>query len=124
VGPKRDVQLDRVDIDTSQHSSPGSEFTALFRPGRIGTLELKNRVLMAPMEKNLCTANGVVTQRYIDYLVARARADVGLLRVEATYVDPVGKGSALPAGRPLRRGPSRVDPDGFGRPRRGRADLA
>jgi 2,4-dienoyl-CoA reductase-like NADH-dependent reductase (Old Yellow Enzyme family) len=31
-----------------------------------------------------------MTQRYVDYLVARARGGVGLLRVEATYVDPVG----------------------------------
>jgi 2,4-dienoyl-CoA reductase-like NADH-dependent reductase (Old Yellow Enzyme family)/thioredoxin reductase len=67
-------------------------FDRLFRPGKVGTLELPNRVLMAPMEKNLCTSDGVVTQRYVDYLVARARGGVGLLRCEATYVDPVGKG--------------------------------
>jgi 2,4-dienoyl-CoA reductase-like NADH-dependent reductase (Old Yellow Enzyme family)/ribulose 1,5-bisphosphate synthetase/thiazole synthase len=82
--------------------SPGSgqrpSFDALFAPGRIGSLKLKNRVLMAPMEKNLCTADGVVTQRYIDYLVERARADVALLRVEATYVDPIGKGRPFQLG--------------------------
>jgi 2,4-dienoyl-CoA reductase-like NADH-dependent reductase (Old Yellow Enzyme family) len=43
---------------------------------------------MAPMEKNLCKADGVMTQRYVDCLVGRARGGVGLLRVEATYVDP------------------------------------
>jgi len=53
---------------------------------------------MAPMEKNLCTADGIVTQRYIDYLVERARAGVGLLRAEATYVDPVGKGRPFQLG--------------------------
>jgi 2,4-dienoyl-CoA reductase-like NADH-dependent reductase (Old Yellow Enzyme family)/ribulose 1,5-bisphosphate synthetase/thiazole synthase len=79
-------------IDTSPASEQEPRLEALFRPGLIGRLQLKNRVLMAPMEKNLCTADGVVTQRYIDYLLARARADVGLLRVEATYVDPLGKG--------------------------------
>jgi 2,4-dienoyl-CoA reductase-like NADH-dependent reductase (Old Yellow Enzyme family) len=61
-------------------------------------LELKNRVLMAPMEKNLCTADGIVTTRYIEYLVERAQADVALLRMEATYVDPVGKGRPFQAG--------------------------
>ncbi|MCW2511839.1 MAG: oxidase [Mycobacterium sp.] len=61
-------------------------------------MRLPNRVLMAPMEKNLCTADGVMTQRYIDYLVARARGGVGLLRVEATYVDPVGKGRPFQCG--------------------------
>jgi 2,4-dienoyl-CoA reductase-like NADH-dependent reductase (Old Yellow Enzyme family) len=73
-------------------------FSALFTPGRIAGLELKNRVLMAPMEKNLCTADGLITSRYSEYLVARARADVALLRVEATYVDPVGKGRPFQAG--------------------------
>jgi 2,4-dienoyl-CoA reductase-like NADH-dependent reductase (Old Yellow Enzyme family)/thioredoxin reductase len=77
---------------------PRSAFELLFTPGAIGSLELKNRVLMAPMEKNLCTSDGVVTQRYIDYLVERARADVALLRVEATYVDPVGKGRPFQLG--------------------------
>lgn len=73
-------------------------FEALFRPGFIADLELRSRVLMAPMEKNLCTSTGVVTQAYTDYLVERARNEVGLLRVEATYVDPVGKGRPFQLG--------------------------
>jgi 2,4-dienoyl-CoA reductase-like NADH-dependent reductase (Old Yellow Enzyme family) len=71
---------------------------SLFQPGSIRNLELQSRVLMAPMEKNLCTAEGIVTERYIDYLVERARAGVGLLRTEATYVDPVGKGRPFQLG--------------------------
>ena len=72
--------------------------TGLFDPFEVRGLRLPNRVLMAPMEKNLCTADGVMTARYIDYLVARARGGVGLLRVEATYVDPVGKGRPFQCG--------------------------
>jgi 2,4-dienoyl-CoA reductase-like NADH-dependent reductase (Old Yellow Enzyme family)/thioredoxin reductase len=72
--------------------------TGIFDPFEIRGLRLPNRVLMAPMEKNLCTSDGVMTQRYIDYLVARARGGVGLLRVEATYVDPVGKGRPFQCG--------------------------
>ena len=49
----------------------------IFDPFEIRGLRLPNRVLMAPMEKNLCTSDGVMTQRYIDYLVARARGGVG-----------------------------------------------
>src|SRR5205085_11590546 len=71
---------------------------ALFEPGMIGGLEVPSRVLMAPMEKNLCTTDGVVTQRYVDYLVERASHDIGLLRVEATYVDQVGKGRPFQLG--------------------------
>ena len=87
-----------TDLDAAPASSQCHPFPALFAPGNIGGLELKNRVLMAPMEKNLCTADGVVTAPYIDYLVQRARADVALLRMEATYVDPVGKGRPFQAG--------------------------
>jgi 2,4-dienoyl-CoA reductase-like NADH-dependent reductase (Old Yellow Enzyme family)/thioredoxin reductase len=71
-------------------------FARLFEPLQVRGLWLPNRVLMAPMEKNLCTADGVMTQRYIDYLVARA--EVALLRVEASYVDPVGKGRPFQCG--------------------------
>ena len=81
-----------------QSSEQRAETEALFQPGSIGGLELRNRVLMAPMEKNLCTADGSMTQRYIDYLVARARGGVGLVRVEATYVDVVGKGRPFQCG--------------------------
>src|SRR4051812_37117230 len=81
-----------------QSTEPMAELGCLFEPGAIRNLELPNRVLMAPMEKNLCTADGAMTQRYIDYLVARARGGVGLVRVEATYVDPVGKGRPFQCG--------------------------
>jgi 2,4-dienoyl-CoA reductase-like NADH-dependent reductase (Old Yellow Enzyme family)/thioredoxin reductase len=78
--------------------APGRPLELLFQPAAIRGLQLQSRVLMAPMEKNLCTAEGIVTQRYIDYLVERARGGVGLLRTEATYVDPVGKGRPFQLG--------------------------
>lgn len=67
-------------------------FPHLFQPGRIGTLEVKNRIIASPMERNYCTAEGRVTQRYVDYMVARARGGTGLQYTEATYVDPRGRG--------------------------------
>ena len=66
-------------------------FPHLFAPGRIGPLALRNRILMAPMEKNLATAAGAVTQRYVDYCEARAAGGAALLFLESMYVDPVGK---------------------------------
>ena len=48
-------------------------FPHLFSPGRIGSMEVRNRIIASPMERNYCTAEGRVTQRYIDYLEARAR---------------------------------------------------
>ena len=66
-------------------------FPKLFEPARIGTLEVKNRLIMAPIEKNYADPLGCMTQRYIDYLVERARGGVGLILVESMYVDPVGR---------------------------------
>lgn len=73
-------------------------FPRLFQPGRIGRMDVRNRIIGAPMERNYCTEEGRVTQRYIDYLEARARGGVGLLYTEATYIDPRGKGRALQMG--------------------------
>jgi 2,4-dienoyl-CoA reductase-like NADH-dependent reductase (Old Yellow Enzyme family)/thioredoxin reductase len=73
-------------------------FPRLFRPGRIGSLEIRNRIIGSPMERNYCTSLGRVTQRYVDYLEARARGGAGLLYTEATYVDPRGKGRDLQMG--------------------------
>jgi 2,4-dienoyl-CoA reductase-like NADH-dependent reductase (Old Yellow Enzyme family)/thioredoxin reductase len=73
-------------------------FPHLFKPCRIGPLEVRNRIIGSPMERNYCTAEGRVTLRYIDYMAARARGGAGLLYTEATYVDPRGKGRTLQMG--------------------------
>lgn len=73
-------------------------FPKLFEPGRVGAMEVKNRIIGSPMERNYCTAEGRVTQRYIDYMAARARGGVGMMYTEATYVDPRGKGRELQMG--------------------------
>ena len=63
----------------------------LFSPGRIGSLELRNRIIAAPMEKNLALPTGGVTQRYIDYVEARAAGGAALILLESMYVDPAGQ---------------------------------
>ena len=73
-------------------------FPHLFRPGQIGSMEVRNRLIASPMERNYCTLEGRATQVYIDYLEARARGGVGLMYTEATYVDPRGKGRGLQMG--------------------------
>jgi 2,4-dienoyl-CoA reductase-like NADH-dependent reductase (Old Yellow Enzyme family)/thioredoxin reductase len=74
------------------------QFGKLFEPGMIGKVRIRNRIIMPAMEKNYANRDGSVTQRYIDYLVARAKGGVGLIIVEATYVDPRGKGRVFQLG--------------------------
>ena len=68
-----------------------TRFPRLFAVGRIGRLALRNRILMAPMEKNLALPTGAVTQRYIDYCEARAAGGAALILLESMYVHPAGR---------------------------------
>ena len=62
------------------------EFTALAQKGRIGKLELKNRIVMPPFNNNY-TKGGFMTDESVDFYVSRAKGGVGLIIVEATSVD-------------------------------------
>ena len=67
------------------------EFPNLFLPIKIGTLELANRFVVPPMASTLASEDGTVSQAFIDYWKARARGGWGLLIVEFTAIDPLGK---------------------------------
>lgn len=67
-------------------------FKHLFEPYILRGVELKNRIIAAPCERNFANTDGSVTQRYIDFLVERAKGEVGLIIVESNYTNPVGRG--------------------------------
>ena len=60
----------------------------LFSPVKIGALELRNRLVMSPMENQYATPEGLPSQRQIDYFVARAKGGVGLVTLGASSIDP------------------------------------
>lgn len=70
----------------------------LFSPGKIGWMELRNRVVMAPMVVQLAAESGAVTERTVDYYARRAKGGAGLVIVEATYIAPGGKAFACQLG--------------------------
>lgn len=60
----------------------------VFEPGTIGRLPIKNRIVMAPMGIGaLAEPDGRLSQRAIDYYVARAQGGVGLIITGITCVD-------------------------------------
>lgn len=61
-------------------------------PLRIGGHDLRNRVVSPPMERNYGTTDGRITDRYVDYLRARAAGGAALVFTEATYVRADGRG--------------------------------
>jgi 2,4-dienoyl-CoA reductase-like NADH-dependent reductase (Old Yellow Enzyme family)/thioredoxin reductase len=79
----------------TENSIPEPRFAArpltLGRNGRTART-LRNRLASAPMERNYGTTDGFITEQYIDYLVTRAKAGLGLVTTEATYVRADGKG--------------------------------
>jgi 2,4-dienoyl-CoA reductase-like NADH-dependent reductase (Old Yellow Enzyme family)/thioredoxin reductase len=63
----------------------------LCQPFTIGTLVLKNRIVMPPMVTRYASSEGYVSDRNMAYYAARARGGVGLIIQEATYVHPGGQ---------------------------------
>ncbi len=69
-----------------------ASYPHIFQPGRIGSLNLKNRIIFSPCESHFATTEGEVTQRLIDYFVRRAEGGAAMLVVHSaqacTKVDP------------------------------------
>lgn len=63
----------------------------LFDPITINGLTLKNRIVMPPMAIRQANDAGEVLEKHIDHYAARARARVGLIIVEHTYVQKSGR---------------------------------
>ena len=66
-------------------------FAKLLSPGRIGRLELRNRICLTPMGTNLEADDGTPGERITRFYEARARGGAGLIIVGVT-------GVAWPAG--------------------------
>lgn len=62
----------------------------LFNSLKIGNLELKNRIIMAPMTRSRADDNGVQPQIAVEYYAQRSSA--GLIITEATNISAMAKG--------------------------------
>ena len=67
----------------------------LLEPVKIGTMPLRNRIVMPPMETIHNNADGSVSQDTIDYYAERAKGGVGLIIVQNTCVDSIASRSAI-----------------------------
>ncbi len=62
------------------------DFDRLFSPAKLGTLELKNRIVMPAITTNLASVWGEVTEDMLEWYALRARGGTGLILVEAAFV--------------------------------------
>lgn len=69
------------------------KYRKLLSPAKIGSLELKNRAIMAPMSAALGNPDGTVSDPLIAYLTARADGGVGLIITEYCFVTEEGRSS-------------------------------
>lgn len=60
----------------------------LFSPARIGNLELKNRIVMAPMTVDYANPDETPSDKQIAYYAERAKGGAGLITLEVCTVDP------------------------------------
>ncbi len=63
----------------------------LCRPIQLGTMTLKNRIVMPPMVVRYATDDGFITDRSVGYYEARARGGAGLIIQEATFIHLQGQ---------------------------------
>jgi 2,4-dienoyl-CoA reductase-like NADH-dependent reductase (Old Yellow Enzyme family) len=63
----------------------------LLTPARIGSVELRNRIVMPPMTTRSADEDGYVTDDTVAYYLARARGGVGLITVEMASPEKVGR---------------------------------
>ena len=64
-------------------------YEKLFTPGKIGNLEIKNRIVMPAMGCSLAESTGEAGARMIGYYAERAKGGVGLIITEITRIDDI-----------------------------------
>ncbi|MGN1123137.1 MAG: enoate reductase, partial [Eubacterium sp.] len=70
-------------------------FDMLFTPMKIGNVEIKNRVVMAPMCMGFGQYNGCATETMMNYYEERAKGGVGLIFTEITRINDLTGASSF-----------------------------
>ncbi|MEU5311666.1 bifunctional salicylyl-CoA 5-hydroxylase/oxidoreductase [Streptomyces sp. NPDC021562] len=81
---------DRVDAAFAAAQGRAGTVPAMFQPLRIGRLELKNRVVVSPMDMYSAT-DGVPGDFHLVHLGSRAMGGAGLVMTEMVCVSPEGR---------------------------------
>jgi 2,4-dienoyl-CoA reductase (NADPH2) len=76
-----------------------TRFPHLLSPGRIGSMELRNRILLSPMGDDLCHEDGTVSDRQLAYAEARARGGAAMVMLGSVAVaHPIGTSNRCQTG--------------------------
>jgi len=80
------IRSEALNCGRRRFREKSSSFSHLLSAGGIGSLQLRNRIIMAPMGSNLAESSGHTGERIQRYYEERARGGAGLLIVETSAV--------------------------------------
>jgi 2,4-dienoyl-CoA reductase-like NADH-dependent reductase (Old Yellow Enzyme family) len=80
-----------VEAKTEASTPGGGPLPLLFTPGRIGGVEIKNRIVMPSMTTRAADKDGFVTDDTLAYYCERADGGVGLITVEMASPERAGR---------------------------------
>ncbi len=80
----------RMEAEFARHQDAPQVAPAMFQPVRIGELELKNRVVLSPMDM-YCATDGVPDDFHLVHLGSKALGGAGLVMTEMACVSPEGR---------------------------------
>ena len=80
----------RMEEEFARHQDAAEVAPAMFQPIRIGELELKNRVMLSPMDM-YSAVDGVPTEFHLVHLGSKALGGAGLVMTEMACVSPEGR---------------------------------
>ncbi|MDP3967268.1 MAG: bifunctional salicylyl-CoA 5-hydroxylase/oxidoreductase [Nocardioides sp.] len=79
-----------MQAEFARHQGTAEDAPAMFQPVRIGELELKNRVVLSPMDMYSAQA-GMPDEFHLVHLGSKALGGAGLVMTEMTCVSPEGR---------------------------------
>lgn len=71
-------------------SDAEKKYKHIFEPGQINKLKVKNRIKMASTTTLYCSEEGLVTDREVAFLAARARGGAGIVTTAGMVIHPTG----------------------------------
>jgi anthraniloyl-CoA monooxygenase len=77
----------RMEEEFARHQGTSDVVPAMFQPGTIGPLELKNRIIVSPMDMYVAE-DGVPGDFHLAHLGSKAMGGAGLVMTEMTCVSP------------------------------------
>ncbi|MGO8684608.1 MAG: NADH:flavin oxidoreductase [Thermoleophilia bacterium] len=71
----------------------GRDIGGIFRPWRLGSLDIPNRLVRSATEEGLSTGDGAPTQRLVELTADLARGGVGLIIAGSAFISREGRGA-------------------------------